>query len=114
MDLTIFHNPRCRKSRETLQIIIESGTNPIVVEYLKTTPSKEELQKVIEKLGINPESLVRKGERVFKDNFKGKSFNDQEWLEILANHPVLIERPIVIKGESALIGRPPENVKSFL
>ena len=114
MDLTIFHNPRCRKSRETLQIIIESGINPIVVEYLKTTPSKEELQKVIEKLGINPESLVRKGERVFKDNFKGKSFNDQEWLEILANHPVLIERPIVIKGESALIGRPPENVKSFL
>jgi len=114
MDLTIFHNPRCRKSRETLQIIIESGIQPNVIEYLKTIPSKEELKSVIEKLGIKPESLVRKGEKIFKENYKGKSFNDQEWLEILAEHPVLIERPIVIKGDNALIGRPPENVKSFL
>ena len=113
MNLTIYHNPRCRKSRETLQIIMEKGIQPTIVEYLKNTPSKEELQNVIDKLGLKPESLVRKGEKVFKDNFKGKSFNDQEWLEILARHPVLIERPIVIKDENALIGRPPENVKSF-
>ena len=114
MNLTIYHNPRCRKSRETLQIIMEKGIQPTIVEYLKNTPSKEELQNVIDKLGLKPESLVRKGEKVFKDNFKGKNFNDQEWLEILAKHPVLIERPIVIKDETALIGRPPENVKSFL
>ena len=110
MNLTIYHNPRCRKSRETLQIIMEKGIQPTIVEYLKNTPSKEELQNVIDKLGLKPESLVRKGEKVFKDNFKGKNFNDQEWLEILAKHPVLIERPIVIKDETALIGRPPESV----
>ena len=114
MELTVFHNPRCRKSRETLQIITGNGIEPNIIEYLKNPPTMEELKSVIQKLGINPESLIRKGEKVFKENYKGKQFNDQEWLEILVKHPVLIERPIVIKGNDAVIGRPPENVKTFL
>ena len=113
MDLTIYHNPRCRKSRETLQIITDKGIQPTIIEYLKNTPTVAELKSVIDKLGVKPESLVRRGEKLFKENFKGKELTEQEWLDALVQFPDLIERPIVIKGERAVIGRPPENVESF-
>jgi arsenate reductase len=112
--LTIYHNPRCRKSRETLKIIEESGQMVQVVEYLKMPPSRDDLAKIVKMLGIRPEDLVRKGEKIFKENFKGKDFNDDQWLDVLTEHPKLIERPIVIKDHRAVIGRPPENVKKIM
>ena len=111
---TIFHNPKCTKSRATLALLQEHGVEPQVVEYLKTPPSAAELKKIVAKLGIKPEQLVRKGEDVFKANYAGKTLTDAQWLEALAKHPILIERPIVVSGERAAIGRPPENVNALL
>lgn len=112
--LTIYHNPRCGKSRETLKIIEDSGAMVQVVEYLKTPPAKGDLKLVVEKLGIKPEDLVRKGEAIYKEKFKGKNLTDEEWIDAMEEHPILIERPIVIKDNKAVIGRPPENVKELL
>ncbi len=112
--LKIYHNPRCRKSRETLALIEDSKTEVEIIEYLKTPPSQEELGAIIELLGISPEKLLRKGEAIFKEQFKGKSLSDQEWIEAMVEYPKLIERPIVVKGDQAIIGRPPENVEKLL
>lgn len=112
--LTIYHNPRCRKSRETLQLIEEEGKEYEIVEYLKNPPTKDELRRIVEMLGIPAEKLVRKNEDLYKQNYKGKDISDEDWLVILAENPRLIERPIVIKDENAVIGRPPENVKELL
>lgn len=112
--MKIYHNPRCRKSRETLEIIQESGKNPEIVEYLKEVPSKEELKSILKKLGISAEELLRKGEAIFKEKYKGKSLSEDEWIDAMIEHPKLIERPIVISGNKALIGRPPEKVKELL
>lgn len=111
--IRIFHNPRCRKSRETLQLIEESGEMVEIIEYLQTVPTEEELTEIIDLLGIKPEQLLRKGEPIFKEQFKGKQLNDQEWIRVMVQNPKLIERPIVIKGNQAVIGRPPENVKKL-
>jgi len=112
--MKIYHNPRCRKSRDTLQILKESGIEPEIIDYLKNAPEVKELNDILEKLQISPEQLVRKGEKLYKEQFKGRTISDQEWLQILSSNPVLIERPIVIAGEKAVIGRPPENVKKLL
>ena len=112
--MTIYHNPRCRKSRETLALIEEKNAEVKVVEYLKDTPAKEELAGIIELLGIKPEQLIRKGEAEYKDNFKGKDLSDEDWLDAMITYPKLIERPIVIKAGKAVIGRPPENVLELL
>lgn len=112
--MKIYHNPRCRKSRETLQILNDSGIEPEIIEYLKYPPELNELNDILRKLQISPEQLVRKGEKLYKEQYKGKSIGDQEWLQILSSNPVLIERPIVVDGEKAVIGRPPENVKQLL
>lgn len=110
----MYHNPRCRKSRETLQLIQENGVQVEVVEYLKEVPSVQELTHLIELLGITPEQLLRKGEAVYKEQFKGKSLSDKEWIKAMVEHPKLIERPIVVKGNQAILGRPPENVLALL
>lgn len=112
--MTIYHNPRCRKSRETLALIRETGTEPTIIEYLKTPPAPKELNKLLQLLSISPEQLVRKNEKVYKESFKGKILTHQEWLETLSANPVLIERPIVVHNDKAVIGRPPENVKELL
>jgi arsenate reductase len=112
--MKIYHNPRCRKSRETLAIIEASGLEPEVIRYLDTPPDKEELAALVSMLGIKASELVRKGEQAYKDHYKGKSLTEEEWLEALARHPKLIERPIVVSGGRAVIGRPPENVKQLL
>ena len=112
--MRIYHNPRCRKSRETLQVIQDAGIEPEIIEYLKDTPSAEELADLISKLGIKPYELLRKSEVDFKDLFKGKELPDAKWINIMVKYPKLIERPIVVKGDEALLGRPPENVKKFL
>lgn len=112
--MKIYHNPRCTKSRETLQLIESTGIKPEIIEYLKTPPDKKELKSVLEKLGMTPQDIIRKNEALFKENYKGKSYTDEEWLDILIENPKLIERPIVIKNDQAIIGRPPENVKKLL
>ena len=111
--MKIYHNPRCSKSRQTFQLIKDAGKDVDVVEYLNTPPTFEELKHLIDMLGISPAQLLRKGEAIFKEQFKGKSFTDDEWIEIMIKNPKLIERPIVIDGEKAILGRPPENVLSL-
>ena len=112
--MKIYHNPRCTKSRQTLQLIENAGKDVQVIEYLKTPPTADELKSLLNLLGMKPEQLLRKNEAVFKEQFKGKSFSDDEWINIMIEHPKLIERPIVVQGDKAVLGRPPENVNALL
>ena len=112
--ITIYHNPRCSKSRNTLALLHQRGIEPVVVEYLKNPPDKAELRSILGKLGVKPEQIVRKGEETFKQHFAGRTLNEEQWLEALAKYPILIERPIVVKGGRAVIGRPPENVLELI
>jgi arsenate reductase len=111
--MIIYHNPRCRKSRETLALILEEGKEVEVVEYLKDIPNKEKLNDILMKLNLNVKDIIRKNEGLYKEKFKGKNFNDDEWVQILIENPKLIERPIVVRGNKAVIGRPPETVKEL-
>lgn len=108
--MKIYHNPRCRKSRETLQIIQEKGVEVEIIEYLNDVPTKAELKALLKKLGIPAEALLRKGEAIFKEQFKGKTLSEDAWIEAMIQNPKLIERPIVVKGDQAVLGRPPQNV----
>ncbi len=112
--LTVYHNPRCSKSRGACQILEERGLAAEVVDYLKTPPSRAELAQLLTKLGLPAEAVVRKGEAVFKELYAGKPMTEDDWLDALAAHPILIERPIVIKGDKALIARPPEKLLELL
>ncbi|MBI1287378.1 MAG: arsenate reductase (glutaredoxin) [Flavobacteriales bacterium] len=112
--MKIYHNPRCTKSRQTLQLIREAGIEPEIIEYLNDVPTEAELKELIEMLGIKPYDLLRRGEADFKDNFKGKELSDDEWIAAMVKYPKLIERPIVVKQKKAVLGRPPENVKTLL
>ncbi len=112
--MKIYHNPRCSKSRQTLELIKSNGVEPEVIEYLKEIPSENELKEVLSNLGIQAEELLRKGEAIFKEQYKGKTLTEDEWIKAMIEHPKLIERPIVVKGNTAVLGRPPENVLSLL
>lgn len=114
--IEIYHNPRCRKSRETLKIIQERSDDKIEIrEYLKNPPSVEELSQIIKMLDITPVDLIRKGEKEYKDHIKGKEFTNDEIIALMTTHPKIIERPVVIKDKKhAVMGRPPENVNSIL
>ena len=112
--MRIYHNPRCRKSREALTLLHEKGADPQIVEYLKTPPTTEELSVILNKMGKQAEEIIRKNEQVYKENFKGKTLTNEEWIQVLVDNPILIERPIVIEGEKAVLGRPPENVLELL
>ena len=112
--LTIYHNPRCRKSRETLDIINEQGTEVKVIEYLSHVPTKDELASLLKKLNLSAVDIIRKGEPVYKELYKGKELTEDEWIEAMISHPKLIERPIVVKGDEAILGRPPQNVIKLL
>lgn len=108
--MKIYHNPSCSKSRQTLELIKKEGIEPEIVLYKKTPPSIAELKDVITKTGLKPLDVIRKGEKIFKEKYKGTEHTDDEWIEIMVAHPQLIERPIVIKGNKAILGRPPQNV----
>lgn len=112
--MKILHNPRCRKSRETLELIRNAGVEPEIILYLEDVPTKKELQDLLAKLKLSPESLIRKGEAIYKEQFKGKTLSDKEWIDTMVKYPKLIERPIVVKGKKAILGRPPENVLPLL
>ena len=112
--MKIYHNPRCSKSRQTLAIIEENNVAVDIIEYLKDVPSATELKDVLNKLGMKPTEILRKGEADFKENYKGKALSDDEWIAAMLKYPKLIERPIVVKGNKAVLGRPPENVKELL
>ena len=112
--LTIYHNPRCRKSREGLAILEESGKEFQTRLYLKEPLSKAELKSVIQQLGIAAIDLVRTNEKVWKSDYKGKDLSDEEVLDAMLAHPALIERPVVSDGHRAVIGRPPDTISGFL
>ena len=112
--ITLYHNPRCSKSRSALALLEERGLSPRVVEYLKTPPSRSEIAALVRKLGMPAGQLVRTSEAVFKENYAGKTLTDAQWIDALAEHPILIERPIAVAGERAVVGRPPERVLELL
>lgn len=112
--IKIYHNNRCSKSRCGLQILEASGKEFEVVPYLKDIPTVKELKEIIELLGISPIDLVRKNEAIWKENYKGKTLTGSEIIEAMVNNPKLIERPIVINGDKAVIGRPPEKIHEIL
>ncbi len=114
-DITIYHNPRCSKSRQTLQLLEEQGINPAVVLYLETPPDRDTLKAIISKLGIPVRELLRTGEQDYKDNnLKDPELNDDALLDAMVRWPKLIQRPVVVKGNNARIGRPPEAVLEIL
>jgi arsenate reductase len=115
LSIKIYHNPRCSKSRQTLQLLEENGVQPNVVEYLKETPSKAELELVLNLLSLDPRDLMRKGETVYKElNLKDESLNRDQLVAAMLENPILIERPIVLANGKAAIGRPPESVLEIL
>lgn len=112
--IKIYHNPRCKKSREGLAILEASGKDFKIIKYLDEVPSKDEIKSILEQLGISPIDLVRTQEKIWKESYKGKTLTNSELIEALHEHPKLIERPIVINNNKAVIGRPPENIKEIL
>ena len=109
-----YHNPRCRKSREGLELLKNNGQNPEVIYYLNEPISFEDLEQTIRKLNISPQDLIRKNEAIYKQNFKGRSMSDNEWIQVMIDHPKLMERPIFIVGDKGVIGRPPEKVLDII
>ena len=115
MSVTIFHNPRCSKSRQTLSLIQEKSIDINIIEYLKTPPDISQLKQILKKLGYEPRQLMRKSEQIYKDLDLGNENKTEEDLVIaMTQNPILIERPIVLSGEKAAIGRPPESVLNIL
>lgn len=115
MQAKIYHNPRCSKSRQTLQLLQEHGVEPEIVEYLKTPPNKDTLKKLLEDLQLSPRDLMRRKESEYKENhLDDPSLSDDQLIEAMLKHPKLIERPIVVTEKGVALGRPPENVLEVL
>ena len=113
--VTIYHNPRCSKSRQTLALLEENGVKPEVVLYLETPPNADTLRGLLSKLGITARQLLRTGEDPYKENnLSDASLSEDALIQAMVDHPKLIERPIVVKGAKAVIGRPPENVLELI
>lgn len=112
---TIYHNPRCSKSRQTLALIEEKGISPDIVLYLETPPTKDELKNLLAMLEISPRDLLRKSEDAYKSqNLQNPELSDTDLIDAMLNEPKLIERPIVVRGDRAVLGRPPENVLALI
>jgi arsenate reductase len=113
--MKIYHNPRCGKSRQTLALIEAAGIEPEVIEYLKTPPTAEELDAILKKLKMEPQDLMRKGEAIYKElKLADQELTRDEAIAVMLENPKLIERPIVVQGRKAILGRPPENVNELL
>jgi arsenate reductase len=111
---TIYHNPRCTKSRATLALLNKQNIIPIIIEYLEMPPTATELKLIVKKLGMKPGDIVRIGEPEYQTHIANKQLNDAQLIAVMVDNPVLIERPIVVMGERAAIGRPPENILQLL
>ena len=111
METTIYHNPRCSKSRQTLQLLVDNQIEPTIVEYLKTPPTHQQLDSILRGLDMQPQELMRKGEDTYKElDLANQTLSRDELIDIMTKHPKLIERPIVVAGDTVIIGRPPEAV----
>ncbi|WP_457675042.1 arsenate reductase (glutaredoxin) [Thiolapillus sp.] len=115
MSLKIYHNPRCSKSRQTLQLLRDKGVEPEIIEYLKTPPTREELEQVLDMLGLEPRQLMRTKEKEYKEQgLADPNLSREQLIDAMLATPKLIERPIVIRDGKAAIGRPPEQVLEIL
>ena len=115
MAVTIYHNPRCSKSRQALQLLRDQGIEPEIVEYLKTPPTADELDAVLAKLGLEPRAVMRAKEAAYREaGMADKGLSRRALIDLMAANPIVIERPIVVNGARAALGRPPENVLSIL
>jgi arsenate reductase (glutaredoxin) len=115
MTVTIYHNPRCSKSRQTLALLEEQGLAPRIVEYLKTPPTAGELKAILKKLGLKPRDLIREGEPRYAElGLEDRDVDDDTLIALMVANPILIERPIVVSGTKAALGRPPEKVLEIL
>ena len=112
--MKIYHNNRCSKSRNSYNLLTEKGIEFETIEYLKTPLTKKEIKALLGKLNIPAEDLIRKSETDFKEHFKGKELSESQWIDAMVKFPKLIERPIIVKGNKAVIGRPIENVIDLL
>ncbi len=115
MSVTIYHNPRCSKSRQTLALLRDRGIEPQIIEYLKTPPSAEELKDILRLLGRSPRELMRRKEDAYREaGLDNAALDDDALIAAMVEHPILIERPIVLAGGRAALGRPPEAVLDIL
>ncbi len=115
MATSVYHNPRCSKSRQTLGLLTDRGITPEIIEYLKTPPTFDELEKILDLLGLEPRELMRKGEAVYKElGLADPALDRKTLIQAMVDHPILIERPIVVANGKAAIGRPPERVLEIL
>ena len=112
--LKIYHNTRCSKSRDVCTILEKKKIKTEIVEYIKTPLTQKEIKELLKMLGMKAEEIVRKGEPLFKEKFASKKLTETQWIKVLSKYPILIERPIIVKGNKAIIGRPPENVLKFI
>ncbi|MEK6902692.1 MAG: arsenate reductase (glutaredoxin) [archaeon] len=110
MCMEIYYNPKCSTCHVALDLLEKKGVKLTIREYLKEPPTKTELKELIRKLGIRPEELIRKKEPIFTEKYKGKTLTDDQWIAAMVENPILIQRPIVIEGNKAIIGRPAERV----
>jgi len=115
MSITIYHNPKCSKSRQTLELLQQNGITPTIIEYLKTPPTAEALKTILGQLGMAPRDLMRKKEAVYAElELDDPSLSDDDLIDFMVLHPILIERPIVLANGKAALGRPPEQVLDIL
>lgn len=112
--IQIYHNPRCGKSRNCLALVTEKISEVAIIKYLETPPTAEEIKTILQKLNFQPIQLVRVKESIWVENYKNKSLSDAAIIQAMVAHPILIERPILVKGDQAIIGRIPEEVTQFL
>lgn len=115
MSVTIFHNPKCSKSRQTLELLEQRGLTPTIVEYLKTPPTEKKLKEILSQLGFSPRDLMRKKEAIYAEcDLENPDLSDTDLIGFMIKHPILIERPIVLANGKAALGRPPEQVLEIL
>jgi arsenate reductase (glutaredoxin) len=110
----IYHNPRCKVSRAVLSELLKNNPDTEIIEYLKSIPSAADLKLLLSKMNMKPQDMIRRNEKVYKEKFKGKNFTDDEWIRIIREYPVLIERPIVVRNNKAIICRPPERIEEII
>lgn len=115
MTVKILHNPRCSKSRAALSLLREKGIEPEIIDYLETPPTAEEFKDILDKLSLGPRDVIRKGEKIYKElELADESLPDNALITAMVGHPILIERPIVLNGDKAALGRPTENILTIL